>query len=157
MNRTHDLTETYGTIVQRFPVGSGHELLVMADGCIRFAHWCDRHLRFPDSDLDLRIAPALQFGPQHPAGAGNGRSGPDLTGAGYVEGPADHAFTAFLAGLTPSRVLRERETAFSKVERKRKKFLTEPGAVKPVAGPVVGFTDRQLQIAMDVLARKGTK
>lgn len=94
-------------------------------------------------------ASGLSGGHGSPAGAGNGPSGPDSADAGYVEGPADHAFTAFLAGLTPSRVLRERETSFSKVERKRKKYLTETTPAKPV-----GFTDRQLQIAMDVLARK---
>lgn len=60
-----DITESYGTIVQRVPVGSGHELLVMGDGCIRFAHDCDRHVRFPDRPvLPLRIAPALKFGSQ---------------------------------------------------------------------------------------------
>ena len=43
----------------------------------------------------------------------------------YVEYPSDHAFTAFLASLTPSRVLREREALFSKVERQRKRFLVQ--------------------------------
>ena len=66
--KSADLTETYGTIVQRVPVGGGHELLIMADSCIRFAHWCDRHLRLPNSDMDLRIAPALQFGSHRPEG-----------------------------------------------------------------------------------------
>lgn len=77
---------------------------------------------------------------------------PGFGQCGVCGGPADHAFTAFLAGLTPSRVLRERETSFSKVERKRKKYLAERPQPKPV-----GFTGRQLQIAMDVLAGKDRK
>lgn len=44
---------------------------------------------------------------------------------GYVEMAADHAFSAFLASLTPSRVLRDRELRFSHVERKRQAFLRQ--------------------------------
>lgn len=63
-----DLTETYGTIVERIPVGEGHELLVMADDCFRFAHDCDRSVRFPGGTLTLRVAPALQWGSHRPQG-----------------------------------------------------------------------------------------
>lgn len=42
---------------------------------------------------------------------------PDSSTGGYVELPSDHAFSAFLAGLTPGRVLRDRERAFSRQER----------------------------------------
>ena len=48
----------------------------------------------------------------------------------YVETPADHAFTAFLAALTPSRVLRDRERMFSPAERKRQTFLRQKAAVE---------------------------
>lgn len=43
----------------------------------------------------------------------------------YVETPADAAFTAFLAGLTPSKVLRDRERTFTREEKRRQKFLRE--------------------------------
>lgn len=43
----------------------------------------------------------------------------------YVEKPSDHAFTAFLAAVTPSKALRDRERTFSKSERKRQRFLRE--------------------------------
>lgn len=59
-----DITDSYGVITARVGVGSGHELLVMRDGSIRFAHTCDRHVRFPNRPvIPIRIAPALQFGP----------------------------------------------------------------------------------------------
>lgn len=48
----------------------------------------------------------------------------------YVETPADHAFTAFLAQLTPSLVLKDRERTFSKLERKRQKFLRDKAATE---------------------------
>ena len=41
----------------------------------------------------------------------------------YIEGPADAAFTAFLASLTPGRVLRNRSAMFSKSERKLDRYL----------------------------------
>ena len=50
---------------------------------------------------------------------------PDSSTGGYVELPSDHAFSAFLAGLTPGRVLRDRERTFSPVERKRQAFLRQ--------------------------------
>lgn len=43
----------------------------------------------------------------------------------YVETDADHKFSAFLASLTPGRVLRDRELTFSPSERKRQRFLRE--------------------------------
>jgi len=43
----------------------------------------------------------------------------------YTETAADHAFTAFLAHLTPGRVLRDRGNNFSKPERKRAIYLRE--------------------------------
>jgi hypothetical protein len=50
---------------------------------------------------------------------------PVMVGTGYVELPSDHAFSAFLAGLTPSRVLRDRERKFTPAERKREAFLRQ--------------------------------
>lgn len=43
----------------------------------------------------------------------------------YVEGPADAAFTAFLAGLTPGKVLKDRSATFTKSERQRDTFLRQ--------------------------------
>lgn len=43
----------------------------------------------------------------------------------YVEGPADAAFTAFLAELTPGKVLKDRSAMFTKVERDRDRFLRQ--------------------------------
>lgn len=48
----------------------------------------------------------------------------------YIETSADHAFSAFLAGLTPSRVLRDRELRFSPAERKRQHFLRQKSHLK---------------------------
>lgn len=48
----------------------------------------------------------------------------------YIELPADHDFTAFLASLTPSKVLRDREANFSRVERKRARYLVEPKRIE---------------------------
>ena len=41
----------------------------------------------------------------------------------YIELPSDHEFTAFLAGLTPGRVLKDRAAMFSKPEKKRDRYL----------------------------------
>ena len=60
----------------------------------------------------------------------------------YVELASDHAFSAFLAGLTPSRVLKDRSAMFSTVERKRQRFLMAKSEVEFKV-----FTDRQMQIA----------
>lgn len=43
----------------------------------------------------------------------------------YVELESDHAMTAFLAGLTTRKVLRDRSAAFTPVERKRAVFLRQ--------------------------------
>lgn len=43
----------------------------------------------------------------------------------YVETEADHAFTAFLAALTPGKVQRDRSAMFSPSERKRAAFLKQ--------------------------------
>lgn len=48
----------------------------------------------------------------------------------YIETEADHKFSAFLAGLTPSRVLRDRERQFSPAERKRQTFLRQKAHVE---------------------------
>ena len=41
----------------------------------------------------------------------------------YIELPADHEFTAFLAALTPGKVLKDRSALFSRPEKKREVFL----------------------------------
>jgi hypothetical protein len=41
----------------------------------------------------------------------------------YVETAADHDFTAFMAGLTPGKVLKDRAAMFSKPEKKRDRYL----------------------------------
>ena len=41
----------------------------------------------------------------------------------YIEGPADAAFTTFMASLTPGKVLRNRSVMFSKSERKLDRYL----------------------------------
>lgn len=65
---------------------------------------------------------------------------------GYVELQSDHEFTAFLASLTPGRVLKDRSAMFSTVERKRQRFLRAKAEVEFQV-----FTDRQMQIAVGVL------
>jgi hypothetical protein len=54
-------------------------------------------------------------------------------GSAYVESSADHAFSAFLAALTPSKVLRDRELTFSKSERKRMTFLRQKAHTEALA------------------------
>ena len=89
--------------------------------------------------------------------AGNPVDNPDF------DLPADHAFTAFLAGLTPGRVLRDREVNFSKVERKRARYLHEPRKLgrprKPAPEPTVpdDFTARMMQVGLRVLEAKEAK
>ena len=63
----------------------------------------------------------------------------------YTETAADHAFTAFLSKLTPSKVLRDRELTFTKEERQRQKFLREKAAVERAV-----VHAREVQIAMDM-------
>jgi hypothetical protein len=67
----------------------------------------------------------------------------------YIESSADHAFTAFLSSLTPSKVLRDRSAMFTRVERKRERFLIAKGQVEK-------FTDRQLQIAHEWAERNAS-
>jgi hypothetical protein len=43
----------------------------------------------------------------------------------YIETPADHDFTAFLARMTPGKALRDRSAMFSKPEKKRDRFLRQ--------------------------------
>jgi hypothetical protein len=43
----------------------------------------------------------------------------------YIESAADHDFTAFLARMTPGKVLKDRSAMFSKPERKRAVYLRE--------------------------------
>lgn len=66
----------------------------------------------------------------------------------YIETPSDHDFSAFLAGLTPSKVLRDLEP-MSRVERKRLAFLREKAHVEAlvVAGRLEAW---QLDLAMDL-------
>lgn len=51
----------------------------------------------------------------------------------YIETDADHKFSAFLANLNPSRVLRDRELNFSPTERKRQLFLRQKAHVEALA------------------------
>lgn len=48
----------------------------------------------------------------------------------YIETQADHQFTAFLAGLTPGRVMRDLDPIKTRVERKRARYLREKHAVE---------------------------
>lgn len=63
----------------------------------------------------------------------------------YIETEPDHAMSAFLSQLTPSKVLRDRELTFTKEERKRQKFLREKAAVERAVGHA-----REVQIAMQM-------
>lgn len=60
---------------------------------------------------------------------------------------ADHAFAAFLAGLTPSRVLRDRHLV-TKVERKRLRFFVRKAEIEKT------FTTAQLRIAAEWAERQ---
>lgn len=70
----------------------------------------------------------------------------------YVELPADHAMTAFLSALTPSKVLRDRELTFSKQERKRQTFLREKAKVENQVAIERMFTREEIALAQRVLA-----
>ena len=48
----------------------------------------------------------------------------------YIETPADHAFTAFLASLTPGRVMRDLDPIKTRIERKRARYLRDKNAVE---------------------------
>lgn len=63
----------------------------------------------------------------------------------YVETWADAAMSAFLASLTPGRVLRDRERTFSPAERKRQIFLRQKAAVEREARRA-----REVQVALEL-------
>jgi len=69
----------------------------------------------------------------------------------YIEGPADAAFTAWLATLTPSKVLRDRERTFSKTERKRQRFLREKSKVEIQVAVERMFTREEIETAQRVV------
>ena len=62
--------------------------------------------------------------------------------------PCDADFTAFLAGLTPGKVLKDRRPV-TKVERKRLKFMVERNRVRAavVLARETQFTAGQLAVA----------
>ena len=70
----------------------------------------------------------------------------------YVETSADHNFTAFLASLTPGKVLRDRESSFTKVERKRQRYLREKAKTETRQRVRYMFTPEQIEIAQRVYA-----
>jgi hypothetical protein len=72
----------------------------------------------------------------------------------YVETAADHTFTAFLAHLTPGKVLRDREANFSKQERKRQIFLRQKSTTERKARVRFMFTPEQIELAQRVLAEQ---
>ena len=74
--------------------------------------------------------------------------------AEYVESEADHAFTAFLAHLTPSKVLKDRQANFSKQERKRQIFLRQKATTEKRARVRYMFTAEQIELAQRVLAEQ---
>ena len=62
--------------------------------------------------------------------------------------PCDADFTAFLAGLTPGRVLRDREPVTT-IERKRLRFMVERNRVREAVALAreLEFTPEQLRVA----------
>jgi hypothetical protein len=70
----------------------------------------------------------------------------------YVEFESDHAFTAFLSGLTPSRVLRDRSAMFSKPERARDRFLRAKSALERQQ-----FREQEIFIAMQIANEKSPR
>jgi len=70
----------------------------------------------------------------------------------YIETEADHQMTAFLAGLSVAKVLRDRFSSFSRVERKRQVFLVEKTKVEERRRAEYHFTQKQIEIAQRVLA-----
>jgi len=69
----------------------------------------------------------------------------------YVETASDHIFTAWLATLTPSKVLRDRERTFSKTERKRQRFLREKSKVENQVAVERMFTRQEIETAQRVV------
>lgn len=74
--------------------------------------------------------------------------------SGYVEKPSDHAFSAFLASLTPGRVLRDRERTFTAVERKRQKHLRALAHAEGLRVSGRQFTREQIEVALRVMEGK---
>lgn len=72
----------------------------------------------------------------------------------YIETAADHSFTAFLAALTPGKVLRDRSATFTKVERKRQTFLREKAKTEHRVRVNHMFTPEQIELAQRVLAEQ---
>lgn len=72
----------------------------------------------------------------------------------YVEGPSDADFSAFLASLTPGKVLKDRQSNFTKVERKRQAFLIEKSKLEERRRDEFQFTPRQIEIAQRALASR---
>ena len=70
----------------------------------------------------------------------------------YIETPADHAMTAFLAGMTPGRAFKDRQANFTKVERKRQRFLREKTNTETRHRLGHMFTAEQIAITQRVLA-----
>lgn len=70
----------------------------------------------------------------------------------YIETESDHQMTAFLAGLSVARVLRDRVSSFSRVEWKRQVFLRQKSEVEERRRAEYQFTEKQLDIAKRVLA-----
>jgi len=75
----------------------------------------------------------------------------------YVELPSDHAMTAFLADLTPGKVLRDRQATFTKVEKKRQRFLREKAKTETRQRVRHMFTPEQIAIAQRVYAAQNEK
>ena len=67
----------------------------------------------------------------------------------YIELPSDHTFTAFLAGLTPGRVLRDHRPT-TKIERKRLDFMVERKRLEQAIALTreTFFTDAQMAVAL---------
>lgn len=67
----------------------------------------------------------------------------------YIELPSDHAFTAFLANLTPRKVLKDHRAAMTPVEKKREQFLRTRNT--PPLTELDEFTLRQLELGEQIL------
>jgi len=75
----------------------------------------------------------------------------------YVETASDHAFTAWLASLNRSKVLRDRERTFSKTERKRQRFLREKSKVENQVAVERMFTRQEIETAQRVIEAQKRK
>lgn len=77
----------------------------------------------------------------------------------YIEMPSDHDFTAFLARMTPSRALRDRERTLSREEKRRQVFLREKEILDGLVAS--GRIQRwQVDVTLEVAearARKGVR